>query len=63
MLFVADKIQAIYNVWFLGDAFFKNIYDTLKQMKAQAKVQHKQPPYMDEYYNVHGFWKTAAPRE
>ena len=46
----------------MGDAFLKSIFDTVKKMKEQARVNNKSPPYLYEYYNVTGFWKQNSRR-
>ena len=59
MIFTGN-IEAIYDAWLIGDSSLKKMYDTLVKMRDQARVNHKPLPYLFEYYNVHGFWKTSS---
>ena len=52
-------MQAIYDVWFIGDAFFREIHATLLDMRNSALVNKINPPYVFEYYNVFGYMMNA----
>ena len=48
-------MQAIFDVWFLGDQFLKHSYNIFVELndKEIANKQQKQPtPYLFKYYNI-----------
>ena len=41
-----DNVQALKDVWLLGDYFLGEIFPSLQAMLAQARQQKKSPPYL-----------------
>ena len=55
-------MQAIFDVWFLGDQFLKHSYNVFVELndKAIANEQQRQPrPYLFEYYNIIPFYERG----
>ena len=50
----------IYDVWFIGDDFFHDIFSALQDLRSKARVAKKNPPYLYEYYNVFGYYSTKS---
>ena len=62
---ISENVQAIYDVWFVGDQFFREVFLILQSLKRCAKVQEEEPPYIYEYYNVFGYytmWTSGVKR-
>ena len=56
----SDNVQALFNVWFVGDDFLQSVYNTFMDVKDQATRDKGYPkPYMLENYNVIGFYKPT----
>ena len=51
----AESLEAVKDVWLIGDRFLKNIYHTFPAMRREAKLAKKEPPYLYRYYNVKYF--------
>ena len=56
----SENVQAIYDVWFVGDQFFREVFPTLQSLKRRAKVQKINPPYLYEYYNIFGYYSLMS---
>ena len=59
---VADNAQAIFNVWFVGDQFIKDVHNTYKAIidQTSSKSTTKKtdpPPYTQEQFNVRMYYK------
>ena len=52
---IAGEIQALNDVWLIGDAFLKEIFPILQGLKTQKIMLKKPPPYIYEYFNTFGF--------
>ena len=50
------KINALEDVWLLGDEFLQEIIPTLQGLKTQATMTKKSPPYLYEYFNIFAFY-------
>ena len=37
--------------------FLQTIYDTLKKLKSKAILSKRNPPYLDMFFNIHGFFQ------
>ena len=44
----------IYDVWFIGDDFFRSIFPMLLALKQEALIHKTDLPCLYEYYNVYG---------
>ena len=53
-------MQAIYDVWFIGDQFFRDMFPSLQNLKQQAKLLKTPIPYLYEYYNVFGYYSMVT---
>ena len=58
--FITDTVQAIYDVWFVGDGFFREVFPALQAMQQQAKLTKSSVPYLYEYYNVFGYYSMRS---
>ena len=55
LLFISD-VPAIFDIWFIGDTFLKDIYNDFQY--TMNKVQHDRkmiPPFIFEYFNIEEF--------
>ena len=58
---ISDSIEAIHNVWFIGDALLREIYNTYQVIKTKAEMSKKEfQPYMQEYYNVLAYFYASG---
>ena len=57
---ISANLEAIYDVWIVGDSFLQGIYSTLQKMQEQAKANLKMQPYIYEYYNIMAFWNSPT---
>ena len=61
-----DKIQAIYDAWFIGDKFLKDIFGSFQQDINASQMNKRErdvvQPYLDEYYNVRGNIESSIPQ-
>ena len=56
---IVDEIAAIKDMWFLGDAFLKEMYHTLQTMKIRPGHDRSRPnyePYLHKQYNVRSYY-------
>ena len=57
---VSDNIEAVYDVWFVGDQFLQDIYSTFQAMINRATLDKRAwQPYLLEYYNPKGYFFTS----
>ena len=55
---LTDTITAAQDMWFIGDVFLREAFNTFISMRNQAAIQKKQPPYIFKYYNVFGYFQS-----
>ena len=49
-------LEAVHDVWFVGDQFLNECINTLTALKMEAKLSKNAAPlYIHDYYNVHSF--------
>ena len=58
--FIVDKVEAIYDVWLIGDEFFSKIYDSLKEWRCRTRAAKSKQPYLYDYYNVFGYYMLRS---
>ena len=58
----AGNVQAIHDIWIIGDTFLRQMYPTLQDIKTSAVFKKKTAPYMYEQYNVFCYYPTAVNR-
>ena len=57
----ADNAPAIFDIWFLGDIFLKEIFNTYKTLINQAqRKKDVAPPYIHEQFNVISYYKQFS---
>ena len=49
---IAGEVKALNNIWLVGDDFLAEIYHILPGIRAEAKANKKDVPYIYEYYNI-----------
>ena len=60
-LVITDSIQAIYDVWFVGDSFMRDTYQTFRAIINESHLNRKVTQlYLREYNNVKGFYYPSA---
>ena len=59
-MFFSDKVEAIYDVWFVGDHFFSKIFGHLQDKRRKAWAANLDPPYLYCYYNVFGYYTLRS---
>ena len=58
---IADNVQAIFDIWILGDEFVKEVFSEFESIKLKAKKDRNIPPlYIQEYYNVIPYYVTSG---
>ena len=55
---IPGNVQAFYDAWIIGDAFFREQYSTLQGLKTQALIMKKSLPYVYDYFNLFGFFTS-----
>ena len=61
MYCIADNVQAIFDIWILGDEFVKEVFSEFESIKLKAKKDRNIPPlYIQEYYNVIPYYATSG---
>ena len=58
--FFVDKVEAIYDVWFVGDEFFTKTFSEMQELRRRARAANAKPPYLYDYYNVFGFYTLRS---
>ena len=59
--FIADNIEAIFNVWFVGDKMLTDSFPAYKEMLQQGRESKDvMIPYLFEFYNVKDFHGSAS---
>ena len=53
-------MQAIYDVWLLGDQFFRQTFPALQAWRRRTRVQKVQQPYLYDYYNIFGYYTVTT---
>ena len=56
-IFTAN-VKALNDIWLIGDIFLQEMIATLQNMRHNALVAKKTPPYMYERFNVHHFYQS-----
>ena len=52
---ISANAPALHDLWFLGDCFLKDTFNTYETIRYNAQCNKDYPPpYIEEYYNVHG---------
>ena len=51
----ADNMEALFDVWIMGDKFCHEIKHSLIALKDQSRVTKKPFPYLFNYYNIRFF--------
>ena len=59
-LYLAENVQAIYDVWFVRDQFLGDIYQEMQNLRQKARMTKTQPPYLYDYYNVLGYYSPRS---
>ena len=58
---IADKIKPIFDAWFIGDRFLRNINNALEDLQKQLKKDKDVPDlYMHEFYKVGIYTEIAT---
>ena len=52
-------MQAVKDVWIVGDQFLKNHYHAFPMMRDKAIQAKNQPPYLFRYYNMKPYYSTS----
>ena len=55
---ILANIQAIKDIWFVGDQFLREVFYTLPAMKRQAEVRKASQMYIYNQFNVEGFFPS-----
>ena len=63
----AANMQATYDVWFVGDSFLRELYNSHQALQntpvppsgRQTAAEAAEIPYLQEFYNIHGFFYTS----
>ena len=59
-LIISDSIEAVHDIWFVGDAFLRETFNRFQEMINLAKLNTKNwQPYLLEYYNIKSFYAPA----
>ena len=56
--YFVENVTAIQDVWFVGDDFLRETFDTFTNLRVGSKIQRKAPPYLYEMYNVLAYHQT-----
>ena len=57
--FFSDQVDAVSDVWIVGDQSLKSWYATFLAMKSQAVNENKPLPYLNDSYNILPFYKPS----
>ena len=52
-----DKVKALKNLWLVGDEFLRQMFTTIAAVRAQARIENKDQPYVYRYFNVEALQK------
>ena len=55
LYYFAANLQAIFDVWIVGDVFLHDVIDALFDMRKTAITNRTPPPYLYDYYNVFAY--------
>ena len=53
---IPDDVEAVKDVWLVGDKMLRTIYATLPAMRRESKLAKLQEPYLYKYYNVKRYY-------
>ena len=57
----ADVVPVQKNLWLIGDAFLKEIFATLQDIRTEARAGERAMPYIMAHYNVDAFTTVQQP--
>ena len=60
ILSIPDAVEAVYDVWLIGDTFLKESIGSLHALRDSAKVRNKDPPFLFQQFNIHDYCAGAA---
>ena len=52
---ILDNLAAAKDVWFIGDTVLHDTFFTLANMRREAKINKREPPYLYGQYNISAF--------
>ena len=55
-----EAVQVIYDIWFLEDEFFRDVFQAFQAIRQQAKLTRTTIPYLYNYYNVFGYYAMRS---
>ena len=57
-IFTAE-VEAIEDLWLIGDSFLRTSYSSLQEMRTDAKVNKITGPYIYDYYNIKAYFQAS----
>ena len=54
--FIAGNVDAIHDIWIIGDQFLWDTMKELSTMTKNVKMNKTEPPYMYEMCNISGYF-------
>ena len=60
LFYILAEVQALNDVWIIGDIFLRHMFQTLQNMKADAIISKKAQPYLYDFFNVLAFFQPSS---
>ena len=57
-IIIAGNVQALMDIWFVGDAFLRETFPTMQTLKTSTSMDNKSLPFIYKQFNVFYFFMS-----
>ena len=57
---ITENVTAVQDVWFLGNNFFRETFNSFTAMRSHAHLHKVRPPHLFEFYNIFGYCQNVS---